>query len=77
MDLHYRDKEEEQQTNMEDRDTAFEDDDECLDILDGFAPLRHMGMPADEVAKLTPMDQKRRALKQLPIILRQNRQQKS
>ena len=71
VDLHYRDRKEEQQMNTEDMDTAFEDDGECPDILDGFAPLRHMGMPAEEVAKLTPTDQKRQALKQLPIILRQ------
>lgn len=50
---------------------SFYVDDDFHSMLDGFAPLNHMGMPIGEVEKLTPTDQKNQALKALPTILKQ------
>ena len=47
------------------------DDDECPDMLDGFAPMNHMEMPLKDILKMTPADQKTQALSTLPRILKQ------
>lgn len=48
----------------------FNEEMEFTSFFDGFSPLHHMGMLVEEIMKLTPTDQKKRALATLPTILR-------
>ena len=47
------------------------DDDECPDMLDGFTPMNHMGIPPKDIMQMTPANQKIQALSALPHILKQ------
>ena len=67
VDLH---KETEQTNSVSLLGGSF-DDDECPDMLDGFAPLNHMGKPAEDILRMTPANQKKQALTTLPNILKQ------
>ena len=68
VDLHYREEDKARQGTM--AEGSFEDDDDCPMILDGFSPMNHMGMSAEDIMKMTPRDQKTQALTTLPTILR-------
>jgi hypothetical protein len=68
VDLHYREEDKARQGNM--AEGSFEDDDDCPRMLDGFSPMNHMGVSAEDIMKMTPRDQKTQALTTLPTILR-------
>ena len=48
---------------------SFEDG-ETPGILDGFAPLNHMGLPIADILNMTPADMKKQAMLTLPPILK-------